>query len=378
MRRSVFALALLACSENNLSSLGPTAELPADPDAPIADAGADRTVNPGEGATLDGSKSSDPNGLELVAYEWTLVSWPNGSSAQVSGLDTVEAALTTDVPGAYVLSLTVQNADGRWDETPDEVVVTAEAPPAGEPIADAGPDQEVAPLDTVTLDGTASYDPAGLEITGFRWTLVSQPAGSTSDLSSTTVARPTFFADLAGDYVFELEVENAEGVWDSTPDPVTITAVPLDNFYVQLSWNVASDLDLHLIQEGGKLFDSPTDCNYCEQNPAWGAAGATDNPSLDWDAIDGFGPETITIEDPADGVYTIAVHYYGKDGLDNCSNCPASVATVDVYIDGVVAASYTTTLLDDGDLWTVATLDWPSGALTEVDTLGATDKTTCY
>ncbi len=372
------ALVLVACSENGFQSLGEEPVLPPDPDAPVADAGADRSVDPGAVAVLDGAGSSDPNGLEPLVYQWTLVEWPTGSSASMGAIDAVEATLTTDVAGDYTIELTVANTDGIWDETPDRVVVTAVAPPADEPVADAGPDQEVAPLDEIQLDGTASYDPAGLELTAFRWTLVSQPAGSTSTLSNADVARPDLFADLAGDYVLELEVQNSAGTWDSTPDPVTVTAVPLDNFYVQLSWDSAADLDLHLMEDGGRVFDSPTDCNFCESSPNWGAAGSLDDPSLDADAIFGFGPETITIEDPASGSYTLAVHFYGKDGSDNCGNCPSTEATVDVYIDGALAESYTATLTDDGDLWTVATLTWPSGALSEVDTIDYLDRITCY
>jgi hypothetical protein len=378
LRGALFAMIVVGCSENQLSSITEPAAVPPDPDAPVADAGPDAQVNPGDGATLDGSGSSDPNGLVPLVYAWTLVSYPQGSSAQVDGLDTVHPTLNTDLAGDYTLELTVQNTELLWDETPDRVVITAVAPAVDEPVSDAGPDQEVAPLDTIELDGTASYDPAGLDLTAFKWTIVSQPAGSTSTLSNANVARPNLFADLAGDYVLELDVQNSAGVWDSTPDAITVTAVPLDNFYVQLSWNSAADLDLHLMEEGGRLFDSPTDCNYCETSPAWGAAGATDNPSLDWDAIFGYGPETITIEAPANGEYTIAVHYYGKDGQNNCSNCPQSEATVDIYIDGTIAASYTNTLSDDGDVWTVATLDWPSGNITDVDSMGSTDKITCF
>jgi hypothetical protein len=262
------------------------------------------------------------------------------------------------------------------DTPPDAGTVSV--PPAVEPIADAGPDQGVAPLDTVQLDGGASHDPSGLDIVAFQWSIASQPDGSTSRLSGEDIARPTLFADLAGDYVLDLAVQNSDGVWDSTPDAMTITAVPHDSFYVQLSWDSASDLDLHLLESGGRVFDSPTDCNYCDANPAWGVAGGADNPSLDWDAIDGFGPETTTIEAPSPGLYTVDVHYYGKDGFDTCVNCPVSNATVSIYIDGELAASYESTLTDDGDLWSVATIDWPSGKITEVGDLTSTNKVDCY
>ena len=40
----------------------------------------------------------------------------------------------------------------------------------------------------------------------------------------------------------------------------------------------------------------------------------TDDPSIDLDDTDGFGPETITVENPCDGTYAIAVHYWSSHG----------------------------------------------------------------
>lgn len=369
-------LACVGCSEVNLSSLGEGAEGVSG--APVADAGPDQSVAPGQAAVVDGSASHDPNGLEPLTFQWTLVSWPDGSSAQVTGMDQPSATVQTDLAGDYVLELGVMNTDGVWDATPDRVVVTAPAGAVEEPVADAGPDQTVEPLDTVALDGLASYDPQGLDLVDFQWSWVSKPAGSTAVILRNGTARPEFFADLAGDYVLDLAVQNEDGAWDSTPDQVVVTAEPLDYFYVQLSWNAGSDLDLHLMDAGYTIFENPGDCNFCNQTPAWGAAGAADNPSLDWDAINGYGPETITIDDPASSTYTVAVHYYGLGGADSCAACPASTATVDIYLNGVVAASFTETLTDDNDLWTVATIDWPSGQITEVGAIGATPKTVCF
>lgn len=256
------------------------------------------------------------------------------------------------------------------DERGDEAV-------PGEPIAEAGADLEVQPLDVVTLDGTLSYDPAGLAIVEMRWSLVAAPAGSTASLSDPAAARPEFFADLAGDFVFELTVKNEAGVWDSTPDTVVITAVPLDGFYVELSWDAAVDLDLHLLNGTSGLFGAG-DCNYCNMTPSWGAAGRTDDPSLDWDAIDGWGPETITIDAPSAGTYNVQVHYYGENGSPTCSGpCNNSTATVNVYLGGVLAASYSQVFSDQGQVWDVADIVWPAGQVVPIGGLGTTNKTSC-
>jgi hypothetical protein len=250
-------------------------------------------------------------------------------------------------------------------------------PEDNEPVADAGPDQERQPLQDVELDGTDSHDPEGLDITAVKWTLLEKPSGSTSELERDDVARPMFWADLAGEYVFELTVQNEEGVWDSSPDEVVITVLPLDGFYVELSWDNDNDLDLHLMDASADLFASG-DCNYCNPNPQWGEPGGADNPSLDIDDIDGFGPETITIDAPTEGTFYVAVHYYGEQGFPFCDGqCAVSEATINIYVGGELAESFTTTLDGQGDLWRVAQLDWPSAAISELGQIDHTNKTGC-
>lgn len=263
------------------------------------------------------------------------------------------------------------------DNTPPENV-------PGEPIADAGQDRVVAPLDTVMLDGTASYDPAGLAITAYKWTIVSVPQGSTIanvQGQSTDNPTPSLWLDIAGDYTFELTVQNEEGVWDSTPDRVVVTAVPADDFYVQLTWDAVVDLDLHLAKAGSDLFSSG-DCNYCNMAPNWFPGNSAANPSLDWDVItEGFGPETITITDPADGTYHVGVHYYGQNGAASCAGyCPPTTATVRVYIKGQLSQTFSRTIEGQGALWnpTDITVVGGQASVANVDALTSTPKISCY
>lgn len=247
----------------------------------------------------------------------------------------------------------------------------------GQPVADAGPDRTVAPLDRIRLDSTGSYDPQGLDIVAVRWTAVSAPAGSTSRLSDDRDPRPDLFVDLAGDYVFDLTVKNEDGVWDDSPDRVRITAVPTDGFYVQLAWDAPNDLDLHLMDGASPLF-SGGDCSYCNLTPSWGAAGRADDPSLDWDAIFGFGPETITIDAPSSPTYHVAVHYYGEEGFPECQGpCAPAHATVQVWIGGALTATFDGDFAEQGELWDVATIDLPSGAVHPIDVLARTNRVVC-
>jgi hypothetical protein len=89
------------------------------------------------------------------------------------------------------------------------------------PVADAGPNQSVETDDVVTLDGSGSFDANGDPLT-YAWTLTSKPAESVAALTGATTVSPTFTADLAGNYVVSLVVN--DGTANSAPDTVTITA----------------------------------------------------------------------------------------------------------------------------------------------------------
>lgn len=261
--------------------------------------------------------------------------------------------------------------------TPAPVDTGTPAPDPELPVAEAGPDEEWSPLDVVQLDGTGSYDPDGT-VVAMDWTMLSAPAGSTASLDDATAPKPSFFADLAGDYVFELTVQDDDGQWDPTPDTVTITTTPIDGMYVELSWDANADLDLHFSRNGVEVYDKPNDVCYCNENPSWGAAGAADDPSLDYDSY-GYGPETITVDAPEAGVYTVAVVYYGQGGNASCNgSCPETAATVNIYLSGTLAASFTETLNNDGQVWDVATVDLPLGQVSELADFYRTTRIDCF
>lgn len=172
---------------------------------PTAHAGADMQVQIGTAVTLDGSKSSDPDGDELT-FRWTVPAGINLSSAVVA-----QPEFNAISPGTYVFSLIVN--DGQTNSPPAEVRITVVRPP----VADAGPDQNVQVGTEVTLDGRASNDPDGDALT-FHWTA---PAGIA--LNSNSVAQPQFTPTEEGVYRFILVVN--DGQVDSPPDEVVITVV---------------------------------------------------------------------------------------------------------------------------------------------------------
>ena len=107
-----------------------------------------------------------------------------------------------------------------WQGNQIHILEEAGAPP----VADAGPDQTVIAGETVQLDGSGSSDPDGDPLT-YIWTITTRPAGSAAGLSDPALVNPTFAADIAGEYVLPLIVN--DGLVDSAPDQVTITAQTL-------------------------------------------------------------------------------------------------------------------------------------------------------
>ncbi len=271
--------------------------------------------------------------------------------------------------------------DDSDDTSGTDTAADSESGVPGEPVARAGADQRVATLTSVLLDGSASADPNGLEPLTFNWTLVSKPPGSSAVLNAPWSAQPSFTADAIGDYRATLAVQNTEGVWDSTPDEVVVTAGPTEGLFVQLRWSTdETDLDLHLLREGADLWDAVGDCHFCNLNPEWGLAGPLDNPSLDDDSSNGFGPETATIDAPADGGYRVAVHYYGEGRYgEECAldPCPPTVATVSVYVNGTLTQTWTRVMSGRGTVWNAGEVRWPGPTLITTDTLSASDQVGC-
>lgn len=283
-----------------------------------------------------------------------------------------------------VLSACVETGTSAIVDEPDVQPIREEPDPderePGAPFADAGEDREVAPLEQVRLDATGSFDPAGLDLIP-EWRLVSAPQGSRAVLEQADAFRPEVFADIAGTYVFELSVTNTDGIRSKHPDQVVLHAVPQDALYVQLTWDVDVDLDLHLVPVDEPLWGR-ADCSWCNPQPEWGAVGVrVDDPSLDWDAIHGFGPETTTILAPAEGRYRVAVDLYGQGGLTTCrtEGCPVTSATLDVYVDGERVQRSLGTLEQAGELWEALEIVWSDEGyrIVEVDEIGWTEINDC-
>lgn len=223
---------------------------------PIADAGADRTVDDtstdalpdacdarnttddsvqtGDPVQLDGTGSTDPEGDPLT-YQWAFQSIATGSQAALNNTAVSSPSFTPDVNGVYVASLVV--SDGALQDGPDFVCIEATggntAPvvcaydddddPTNGCVASSttSPAEIVAPDATVHLDDGSAFDAEGDPLT-YEWQFTQLPAGSDAVLNDPNVANPSFLADEVGFY--GLRVRASDGDLDSTWSYVVIEA----------------------------------------------------------------------------------------------------------------------------------------------------------
>ena len=227
----VLATQLIACGGGGSAVFGalPAALSPSTPgnEPPTANAGITQNVSLGfvggvasKVVTLDGTGSSDPEQNYPLTYTWTLTK-PTGSAAVLSSTTDVKPTFTADIAGQYTAKLTVKDSGGLASIAEASVIIVASITNS-KPVANAGAKQFVAfgPSSTVTLDGTYSTDADNDQLT-YKW-ILQKPSTSSAVLSSSTSARPTFTAAVAGDYVAQLIVN--DGKEDSAPVFVTVVA----------------------------------------------------------------------------------------------------------------------------------------------------------
>ncbi len=184
---------------------------------PVANAGLAQTVAVGSQVALDGTASSDVDG-DPLSFSWSILSVPSGSGAVLGGATTPHPTFGADLTGDYVIQLIVN--DGTFNSAPTTVVISTIN---SQPVANAGPRQNIIAGTTVTLDGSGSFDADHNALT-YTWSLLALPSGSTAALSNPHAVKPTFVADLAGQYIAQLILN--DGQVSSVPATVLITAAP--------------------------------------------------------------------------------------------------------------------------------------------------------
>lgn len=289
--------------------------------------------------------------------------------------------------------------------------------------------EEIVPQSTLNLIGSQSFAGPNQKVEKWQWKVVKMPAGAeanhkfwpnanapdvqfgaktlTKDFSGAEVE--VISINIAGEYVFELNVIDDAGNEACAKAVQTILVIPDEDIHVELLWTTpgdndkddaglgaGADMDLHFthhlalnskictnppeicpngkpcnclqdLDKDGKpdpFFHNLYDCFWFNANPNWASTDPTvpDNPGLDLDDTDGWGPENLNLKLAETGTqYTVGVHYWDAHSFGS------SVATVRIYISGVLKGEFVSESMDQCDLWWVKKIDWPSGDLVDIE-----------
>jgi hypothetical protein len=185
----------------------------------IPNAGADIFLTlPTNSTTLNGSASSNPSGV-IRAYEWTKVSGP--SQYSIASPKSVTTTLSNLVEGVYEFRLTAW--DHNWVPSSDSVNVIVKGSSAtGNQWANAGQDIYITlPINSTTLNGSASSDPSGGILRQYEWRKISGPSQYT--ITNPRSATTTLTNLAQGNYVFDLTVWNKD--WVPVSDRVNVVVM---------------------------------------------------------------------------------------------------------------------------------------------------------
>lgn len=163
------------------------------------------------------------------------------------------------------------------------------------------------------------------------------------------------------------------GDYFSTSGIITVTVtLPRVDIRAVLSWDTdVTDVDMHMFNrtpgppDADDWWATSGHVSWMNAAPSDWGSGAAQNPVLDIDDTDGFGPETIVLQEAAPGRYHLYVHYYDAYGG---SGLTASTATIRLWLfsgtPNQVYREFSKRLTSDWEYWYVATIDMPSGTVT--------------
>jgi len=235
----------LSDSEPNTAAIEIKAE---DPLPPVADAGEDiKDAYDCTAVELDGTDSYDPNG-DLITYEWSIQSTPDGSTSSNASILDRNAATTAfypDLAGAYMVSLAVY--DGTAWSSPDMTYITTiERPYNTAPMVEAGKGWTIDAGEAACEEDGYSYDcdacsqvtiPLGSDASTtdddgdpmtLLWELISDNTAeivddsaleTTAKLSGATPVEPGACEDT--EFIFQLTATDCPG--ETGADTVTFT-----------------------------------------------------------------------------------------------------------------------------------------------------------
>lgn len=180
-------------------------------------------------AAADADIGGDCNLPESLTYDWRILELPPGSQAKLNQPDALTPSFVVDAVGDYVVQLVVRDSTGLASEA-KTLTISAKVCGSNAPSVEAPKASPAAPGvgETVQLSAKATDADddeacAANQTLTFHWYFVSLPAGSAAKLNDPEVEKPSFVADLAGDYVLRAKVSDGTGL-DTVSAPLVVKA----------------------------------------------------------------------------------------------------------------------------------------------------------
>ncbi len=347
---------------------------------PLADAGPNQHVIAGEVVQVDASATVDSDSTDLTWF-WSVTA-PAGSSASLLA-DTPQASFVTDVPGNYVVTLTV--FDGAWAVT-DTLTVTAEDP-NHVPYCDAVMDSVVINDSPVSLDATAT-DVDGDDLEYF-WTYV-DPTGFSCAEGGTRKVKGSgevicfeefdgpllnFTPDIPGEWQFVVEVTDPDG--KSCTTDWSVQSLPSPASDSPPLCDAGNDLEVYYGDTAVLDLGTASDPDGGSVTYEWGVAGAPSSSTASVVMDDSTGASSLaSITPDASGTYVLTMLATDDEGEICTSDVTLTVRNnpplCDVN-DNVYAAPGEVVTLSDNSLddpegnaasatWTLDQVPWCSTA----------------
>ncbi|MDP3980306.1 MAG: DUF6067 family protein, partial [Chlamydiota bacterium] len=254
--------------------------------APIANAGIDKTANELSTVTLNGNASYDPED-GLLTYVWSQVSGPSVTITNPNSATASFIAPEVLQDQALVFQLQVEDEEGLTNTDTVQIAILnigSNLPP----IADAGADQTVIEGAQVILNGSGSSDPENLTLY-YNWTQLTGPEVVINN--SNTVTASFTAPDINQNTILTFQLSVADESNASDEDQINITITPQSSGQRRLFPNTMSQTRVFSDQFPSR--NSATDAQY--QFAATKFAGVQKMRLSDVQALRAINPNFIVI-----------------------------------------------------------------------------------
>ena len=160
----------------------------------------DADRDPTNGIKLtESSKSLSNTGFDIYVTPSAFSS----SDATGSLKKLIAAAGVKDKAGNFVTSpVSLESAQTHFTAANPSIKLIALATSSGKAVVG----------NTITLNGTGSYDANGQTLSSYSWSVTGKPAYSIATINNPTLSTASLSIDVAGDYVVKLSVTNSVGL----------------------------------------------------------------------------------------------------------------------------------------------------------------------